>query len=539
MDYVQRAAEEAHHGNRVGAQMATMTNMIDKIRRMKERASLGSSTVLPRSTEPKLTTAEALSVFGHTGFRPDQEEIINEVINGRDGVLVVFPTGYGKSLLYQVPALVVDGMAVVVSPLIALMKDQVDKLQHIGVKALLINSSLTAKEEREAMLQIISGAVKVLYVAPERFDNGEFNTSIYGVRVSLLAVDEAHCISRWGHDFRPSYSRLAKAILNMKPERVVALTATATKRVQDDICASLGIAGAKRFVKGVYRPNLRLAVMSGFGISRTEAMREIVEDFQKAGHNTGIIYSPTRNMAVSICTYLQERGIDSTFYHAGMKPGDRKTVQNKWMDNGGIIVATSAFGMGIDRPDVRFVIHSGLSSSIEDWYQEIGRAGRDGNESLCLTLWDYRQDYGTQMILIDVVSPRGQDVQDFWAWLRSVALRNAKPNDETATVNMIQKDMGMAADCVNVGGCISFLKKKGLVRKLERGKYRVSLTGGSNLDCSGLDKIRQEKIDKVDAVVSFYQSGDCRVASICDYFGDTSFSGKCGACDNCTNGETR
>ena len=512
-----------------------MASMLERLRALKAKGVLSNIPVAePLRSEPEMTPAEALAVFGHASFRSGQEEIINEIINGRDGVLAIYPTGYGKSLLYQVPAIIVEGMTIVVSPLIALMKDQVDKLQKVGIKAILVNSSLSAKQEREAIGEVISGVVKILYVSPERFENEDFNRSINGLNVGLMAIDEAHCISRWGHDFRRSYAKLGSVIRRVRPKRVVALTATATKEVQDDICENLGMRNAKRFVRGVYRPNLSLAVEWGYGNSRVEAMRQIVGALNKEGSNTGIVYAPTRAVAESICQYFRAGGIDASFYHAGLGSKERTAIQNKWSENGGVIVATCAFGMGIDRPDVRFVIHSGLSSSIEDWYQEIGRAGRDGADALCVSFWDAGKDYETQMTLINMSNPGGDEAKSFWVWLKRLAVMEAKPGADTVTINLTQKDMGLRSGCFNVGGCISFLKKVGMVVTLGKGKYRVSVNGGENLDFSEMDERRQSKIRKVDEVVRFYSTKDCRVAFICDYFGDTSFAGKCGTCDNCT-----
>jgi ATP-dependent DNA helicase RecQ len=324
---------------------------------------------------------------------------------------------------------------------------------------------------------------------------------------------------------------VAKRIL---PKRIIALTATATKRVQDDICSSLNIPNAKRFVKGVYRPNLQLAAEHGFGRSRPEAIRMVVLGSLECGNKTGIIYAPTRKDAEGICTYLKERGVKALFYHAGLNATQRTATQNQWAQNGGVIVATLAFGMGIDRPDVSFVIHSGLSSSIEDLYQEIGRAGRDGREALCITFWDSAWDYQTQMFLINKTNPSGQEVKVFWTWMSSLALEKAKPGADTATINMTQEAMGDISGCDSVSGCISFLKKRGLVKKVVNGVYEVSLRT-VELDYSSLDEIRADKVRKLDEIVAFYRSKECRMALICAHFGDMSLTGKCGVCDNCTS----
>lgn len=509
-----------------------MISMLEKIREMKKTGRL-SPPVVSCSNASSMTINEALIKLGHTTFRPHQEDVVKEVLGGRNGVLGVFPTGYGKSAVYQIPAIISDGMTIVVSPLISLMKDQVDKLVSLGVKAFLLNSSLTQAQATEVLAEVIGDGVKVLYVAPERFGNEEFNRCIFGKKVSLLAIDEAHCISRWGGDFRPSYSKLGMVIRRVRPRQVVALTATATKQVQDDICRSLGIIGAKRFVVGIHRPNLHMAVISGFGNSRLEALAMIVKEHAAEGHHTGIVYTQTRSGADSTKEYLLNRGLKATSYHGGLSAKRRTEIQNQWAANGGVIIATNAFGLGIDKPDVRFVVHMGLTGSIEDWYQEVGRAGRDGKDSLCVSFYDHEYDYGVQMVLIDRTNPTGRDVEMFWTWLRDVASREAKSGCQSVVVNMTQDEMGEHSGCVNVPGCMAFLRRSRLVKTLGRGRYNVSLRAHRDFDYGVLNKARQDKILKLDEVVALYRSVECRAAYVCNYFGDTFFHGTCGVCDNC------
>jgi ATP-dependent DNA helicase RecQ len=471
------------------------------------------------------------SVFGFESFRPGQAEIIDEVVSGKSGVLAVMATGSGKSALFQIPAIMSDRMAIVVSPLIALMKDQVDALKSLGVAADLVNSSQTQKEQRETMSRVLAREVEILYVSPERFGNNEFMNSIRSVSIGLFAVDEAHCISSWGHDFRPSYSRLAEVIRKLRPQQVVALTATANERVRDNICESLGVPAAKKYVRGVYRDNMTIGIMSDDGRDRFRIIKSVVRDGNGA---TGIIYVATRKEAASLCKYLEGNGVDAAFYHAGLKDKDRKEIQEEWTANGGVVVATSAFGMGIDRADVRFVIHSGFTGSLEEWYQEIGRAGRDGEECICLSLFNMGPDYRMQMYLIDLTNPESGQVRKFWAWLRAVAGRNARDEEvKTATVEMTQKKMETASGVANVGACMSFLRRQGLVVTLGRGKYQVKLTDAApNYEAANLE--RKEKTGKLNELVSFFKSGECRFVYVCRYFGDDTFTGKCGDCDNCT-----
>lgn len=315
--------------------------------------------------KPDLDALEALKQLGFHSFRPGQEDIIRKIVEPESRVLAVCPTGWGKSMLYMVPSIACDGMALIVSPLISLMKDQVDKLKSSGVSVEMVNSTLTLKEVKRVLTAIQLGQVKILYVAPERFSNDEFMRVIRDIPIGLFAVDECHCISRWGHDFRPAYKRLGDVIKNVKPKRVAALTATATKRVRDDIVDSLGIPGAKMFIRGVYRSNLCLSAKYIDTGNRLRLIRKAIQFHKNKGHETGIIYAPVRRKVEELAMAL-----DAVPYHAGLNNDLRKQVQEEWSENGGIIVATCAFGMGIDRSDVRFVYHWGLSPSIEDWYQE-------------------------------------------------------------------------------------------------------------------------------------------------------------------------
>ncbi len=323
--------------------------------------------------------------FGFQEFRPAQKQVIDRVMAG-ENALAVMPTGSGKSLCYQLPALALPGVTLVVSPLIALMKDQVDQLNHLGLPATVINSTVPREQQRSRLELTIAGRIKLLYVAPERFQNDEFRAGLARSEVSLFAVDEAHCISQWGHDFRPDYLRLRQVIGNLKSPPVLALTATATPAVRRDILVQLGIGNAAQVVSGFDRPNLYLEVREV--ATNLEKIRAIIELARWAP--LGIVYAGTRKNVEEIYNSLRRAGIEAAAYHAGLALPDRKAIQERFMKASKcVIVATNAFGMGIDRSQVRFVVHADIPDSVEAYYQEIGRAGRDGEPARCLLLFNY------------------------------------------------------------------------------------------------------------------------------------------------------
>ncbi len=316
--------------------------------------------------------------FGHAGFRPGQQEAI-QALEAHGAALAVFPTGGGKSLCYQLPALTWDGVTLVVSPLIALMKDQIDFLGRRGIAATRMDSSLTRDENRDAKERLESGDLKLLYVAPERFNNERFLETMKRVKISLFAVDEAHCISEWGHNFRPDYLKLAEAARELRAERVLALTATATPAVVDQICSGFGIPKECAIVTGFYRPNLTMETTPVAGADRDALLIERIGT-RKPGPT--IVYVTLQKTAERVAERLGNAGHQARAYHAGMNSEDRVRVQDWWTGSDrNIVVATIAFGMGIDKADVRYVYHYNLPKSLESYSQEIGRAGRDGAES--------------------------------------------------------------------------------------------------------------------------------------------------------------
>ncbi|MBM7607712.1 ATP-dependent DNA helicase RecQ [Lysinibacillus composti] len=334
--------------------------------------------------------------FGYDSFRKGQHEVIQNVLNGQD-TLCVMPTGGGKSLCYQVPALALDGTTIVISPLISLMKDQVDLLRANGIQAAFINSSLTPSEIDETMMNVRNGEVKLLYIAPERLEMDSFCMALSQLNVPLIAIDEAHCISQWGHDFRPSYRAISKVLKlwNTKPT-IIALTATATPTVSEDICQVLHIESEDTFITGFARDNLTFKVLVG------ENREKFIKNYLENNKNeSGIIYAATRKAVDSLYELLLKFGISVAKYHAGMSEAERNDEQNRFLaDQAQLMIATNAFGMGINKTNVRYVIHYQMPRNMESYYQEAGRAGRDGLPSECILLYS-PSDEQTQRFLID------------------------------------------------------------------------------------------------------------------------------------------
>ena len=317
--------------------------------------------------------------FGFTQFRDGQERVIDELINGSGRALAVFPTGGGKSLCYQLPALALEGTTLVVSPLIALMKDQIDFLQSKGIAAARLDSSLEWSEVQKVNDDLRSGELKLLYVAPERFNNERFREMLKHANIALFAVDEAHCISEWGHNFRPDYLKLAQFARELNVPRILALTATATPKVSKSICQSFEIEDNASTNTGFYRANLRLCLTP---VPDSQRYGVLLKRLQKRRAGATIIYVTLQKTAHAVSNYLNQNGIEARPYHAGMDALDRSETQEWWMAGERIVVATIAFGMGIDKADVRYVYHFNLPKGLENYSQEIGRAGRDNEPSV-------------------------------------------------------------------------------------------------------------------------------------------------------------
>ncbi|PKQ15588.1 MAG: DNA helicase RecQ [Actinobacteria bacterium HGW-Actinobacteria-7] len=352
-----------------------------------------------RTTSIATTLAE---VFGYGEFRPHQAEIIEHLVDGRDS-FVLMPTGGGKSLCFQIPALHRPGVAIVVSPLIALMKDQVDALRANGVAAAVLNSSLCAEESASVLRDLRAGALDLLYVAPERLVLDGFLAELSRLELALFAIDEAHCVSQWGHDFRPEYVKLGILRERFPNVPIVALTATADEQTRADVVHQLGLGDARIFVTGFDRPNIHYS-----SAYKTKPAVQLLEFLRAHQGASGIVYALSRKRVEEVAAKLRAAGFSAGAYHAGMDAAKRTRVQDDFLgDRLDIVVATVAFGMGIDKPDVRFVVHYDMPKSIEGYYQETGRAGRDGLPAAAFMLWSM-QDVMTARGFIDAVAKEEQ-----------------------------------------------------------------------------------------------------------------------------------
>jgi ATP-dependent DNA helicase RecQ len=397
--------------------------------------------------------------FGYQEFRNGQEEIIQSVTEGRD-TLVVMPTGGGKSLCYQVPAMLREGVALVISPLIALMKDQVDSLKRARIQSTFINSTLSFPEIQQRLLNAKYGQYKLIYVAPERLESKQFLNALKDVPLSFMAVDEAHCVSEWGHDFRPAYLTIPIALQTLGRLPVVALTATATPEVQDDIMYHLGMKEPQKFTRGFDRPNLRYMTE----LTEKKAIRLV--DHCKTSSGTNIVYCGSRKRVEQFTQALQKYRVNAEMYHAGMPDELRRSVQERFL-NGAIntLVATSAFGMGIDKPDVRTVVHCDLTLSLEAYYQEAGRAGRDGRSSDCIML-HHPNDQKLQEFFVQTTHPNKDVISNIYSVLydaneTELGLRSDAPVllDETQIANRAGVPMPY------VTNVLAMFERQGIVRR--------------------------------------------------------------------------
>jgi ATP-dependent DNA helicase RecQ len=471
----------------------------------------------------------AREAFGFETLRPGQREAIESVLAGRD-TLVVMSTGSGKSAIYQIAGLLTDGATVVVSPLIALQRDQVDDLaDRAAGGAAQLNSALPAAVRERALAELAEDALEFLLLAPEQLANEEVLGELTAARPSLLVVDEAHCISEWGHDFRPDYLRLGAAAEALGRPTILALTATAAPPVRDEIVERLHLRDANVLVRGFDRPNIDLAVERFHGDQGAErklrALREAIDEAPKPG----IVYVATRRQAEELADALCDRAVSAASYHAGMRGAERDAVQERFMDGAlDVVVATTAFGMGIDKADVRWVFHSEVSESLDAYYQEIGRAGRDGEPARAVLF--YRSEdlglrrffAGTGHVDVDEIAHVLDAVRRAGGALAPAALQEKLELSET-----------------KLATALSRLEEAGAVKVLPTGDVEPVTTGAAAVRAAAESEEKRRAFDRsrVDMMRGYAETADCRRAFILSYFGEP-FAPPCGNCDNCRSGRS-
>ena len=477
--------------------------------------------------------------FGYDRFRGAQEEAVRAILQGRD-VLVLMPTGGGKSLCYQIPALLLDGLTLVVSPLISLMKDQVDALVARGIAATFINSSLPAAEAEARLARAARGELKLLYVAPERFDADAFRRMLPRLNVRLLAVDEAHCISEWGHGFRPSYLRLGRVRESLRCP-VIALTATATPGVREDVLAHLGLRRPVILTRGFDRPNLGWHVIAARDTAEKD--RLMTRALRGCRDGAAIVYAPTRKAVDAIADLLNRAGVPAAAYHGGASAQDRQHIQDDFVrGHRRVIVATSAFGMGIDKPDVRLVLHFAMPASVESYYQEAGRAGRDGACARCVLLHAYADRF-THEFLIEQAHPSAQAVRAVWAALcrmngaRDVLRCEAAELAARAGLEGGPRQVAQVLRVLASAGVAAVHERPG--RAWDSPVHHVRLLADPRPDRLPvadrlLSAIRQRDLTRLDWMQRYAYTTGCRRAFILRYFGDPAARRRCEDCDRCT-----
>jgi ATP-dependent DNA helicase RecQ len=501
---------------------------------------LGNAFIAREGAAPQDVLSRALAMFGHASLRPGQADVITDIMAGRP-VIAVMPTGAGKSLCYQLPAIVMaerGQVTLVVSPLIALMKDQVDALKARGVPAVALTSASGSDEQREILDGIRAGLYTLIYVAPERFRSPRFVDALRAIagRLALVAIDEAHCISEWGHDFRPEYRRLGDVMRQLGAPRIAAFTATATPEVRRDIAQQLELANPALHVRGFDRPNLHYAVERiGGGDEKPARLVELVRTRESG---VALVYASTRKNAEKYAAALKVAGMRVRVYHAGLDGVVRERAQDVFMAGQlDAIVATNAFGMGIDKSDIRLVVHADIPRSPEAYYQEAGRGGRDGKPTRCVLLFNH-SDIKLQEFLIDASYPSAEVLRGIWKLLRDrPQLGRLTPDDDELEARL-RTHLGGDVNGATMGAALRILARHGMVQRDDERVIASRPEPGfyPPLDVESLARRAEVERSKLRTMVEYAYYPRCRRQFVLEYFGDQDWidrDRRCGACDTC------
>jgi ATP-dependent DNA helicase RecQ len=465
--------------------------------------------------------------FGIEHLRDGQADVITRVLERRD-TLAIMPTGAGKSLCYQLPALHLPGLTIVVSPLIALMKDQADKLAEAGVRAVQLNSTLLAQDERDAADAIVGGDAQIVFTTPERLADAGFVALVKQRPIALFVVDEAHCISQWGHDFRPAFLEIAGALRALGDPPLLALTATATPAVVEDIGRQLGRPKLDVVNTGIYRPNLHFAVQH---VTRDDEKLARLATLLREQDGAGIVYVATVRSAHEVHEALKLAGHSAALYHGRLRAQDREASQDAFMSGKArVMVATNAFGLGIDRSDLRFVVHYQMPATLEAYYQEAGRAGRDGGDASCVLLYDLRDRRVQQFFLI-----RRYPGADDLAAVHDALVTLHADQQPVPLATLLKAADGTADNKARVA--LKLLKDAGIVTQRASMRYQLARRAVDRraLDALAQDYQRKSNDDqaKLERMVFYAQSAFCRWRVLLEYFGESMPDERCGVCDNC------